>query len=42
MMMIYFLFFKYCADVEKCESFRDSDFRVSLLIKFGLDKNNFV
>ena len=40
--MIYFLFFKYCANVEKCESFRDFGFRVSFLVKFGLNKNNFV
>ena len=44
MIMIYFLFlfFKYCANVENCESFRSFGFRVSLFVKFGLNKNNFV
>ena len=40
--MIYFLFFKYYADVKNCESFRGFHFRVSRLVKFGLNKNNFV
>ena len=40
--MIYFLFFKYCANVENYEGFKDFGFRVSLLVKFGLNKNNFV
>ena len=35
------ILFKYCVDVENCESFRGFG-RVSLLVKFRLNKNNFV
>ena len=42
MIMIYFLFFKYYVDLKNCENFRGFGFRVLLLVKFGLNKNNFV
>ena len=35
------ILFKYCVDVENCESFRGFG-RVSLLVKFRLNKKNFV
>ena len=36
--------FKYCAGMENCKNFRGFGFiyRVSLFVKFGLNKNNFV